>query len=112
MSAVSTDRKRRLWGTTIAVGAIAIVVNIPWFNALFVSFRSDGDISRGATVIGTPTTEEASRCAERARERARPWEAFMSMGRELAQQLRRKRGRVDIRAAHHHAHALPIEPFT
>ncbi len=57
MSAVSTDRKRRLWGTTIAVGAIAIVVNIPWFNALFVSFRSDGDISRGATVIGTPTTE-------------------------------------------------------
>ena len=57
MSAVATDRKRRLWGTTIAVGAIAIAVNIPWFNALFVSFRSDGDISQGATVIGTPTAD-------------------------------------------------------
>ena len=57
MSARTTDRKRRLWGTTIAVGLIAVVVNIPWFNALFVSFRSDGDISRGATVVGTPTTD-------------------------------------------------------
>jgi multiple sugar transport system permease protein len=52
-----SNRKRRLWGTTIAVGLIAIVVNVPWFNSLFVSFRSDGDISRGATAIGTPTTD-------------------------------------------------------
>lgn len=51
---VRPDRKKRLWGTTVAVGLIAVVVNIPWFNALFVSFKSDGDISRGATVIGSP----------------------------------------------------------
>ena len=57
MSAATTSRRPRLWGTTIAVGAIAVVVNIPWFNALFVSIRTDGSISRGATVIGTPTSE-------------------------------------------------------
>lgn len=54
---VRSDRKKRLWGTTVAVGLIAIVVNIPWFNALFVSLKSDGDISRGATVIGSPVSD-------------------------------------------------------
>jgi multiple sugar transport system permease protein len=51
------NRKRHLWGTTIAVGLIAVVVNVPWFNTLFVSIRSDGDISRGATAIAQPTTD-------------------------------------------------------
>lgn len=54
---IRPDRKKRLWGTTVAVGLIAIVVNIPWFNALFVSLKSDGDISRGATVIGRPVSD-------------------------------------------------------
>ena len=57
MSIVATDRKRRLWGTTMAVAAVAIMVNIPWFNALFVSVKSDGDISHGATAVGAPTVE-------------------------------------------------------
>jgi len=39
--------KRRLWGTTIAVAAIALLINIPWINAIFVSFKPDGDIARG-----------------------------------------------------------------
>lgn len=42
------SRKRRAWGTTAAVGTIALVVNIPWLNALLVSFRTEGDIGRGA----------------------------------------------------------------
>ncbi|MGW3495640.1 carbohydrate ABC transporter permease [Streptomyces sp. NPDC001020] len=57
MSIFTTVRKRRLWGTTMAVAAVAIIVNIPWFNALFVSVKADGDISRGATVVGEPTVE-------------------------------------------------------
>lgn len=62
MTAVATQPatrllKRPLWGTTIAVGIIAILVNIPWFNALFVSFKTNGDISRGALAVGSPTTE-------------------------------------------------------
>lgn len=44
-----------MWWVTVAVGLVALLVNIPWFNALFVSFRTDGDISRGATAIGAPT---------------------------------------------------------
>jgi len=67
MSIVATDRKRRLWGTTMAVAAVAIMVNIPWFNALFVSVKSDGDISHGATAVGAPTVEHyATRSAPRA----------------------------------------------
>ena len=48
-------RQARMWWVTVAVGLVALLVNIPWFNALFVSFRTDGDISRGATAIGAPT---------------------------------------------------------
>ncbi|HET7476129.1 MAG TPA: carbohydrate ABC transporter permease [Dermatophilaceae bacterium] len=57
MSTVSRNHRPRLWGATLAVGLLAVAVNVPWFNALFVSFKSDGDISRGATVVGAPTTE-------------------------------------------------------
>ncbi len=47
-SAIGRSRRPRRWGTTVAVGAIALVVNIPWLNALLVSFKSEGDIGRGA----------------------------------------------------------------
>ena len=53
---IHPSRRPRLWWATLAVGAVALFVNIPWFNALFVSFKSDGDISRGATAVGQPTT--------------------------------------------------------
>jgi multiple sugar transport system permease protein len=52
------SRKRKLWGTTVAVGIIALGVNIPWFNALLVSFKTEGDIGRGAlSTHFTPTAE-------------------------------------------------------
>jgi multiple sugar transport system permease protein len=51
-------RKRRLWGTTLAVAAIAVVVNVPWLNAILVSFKSDGDIGRGALSTTFPPTVE------------------------------------------------------
>ena len=37
--------RRRRWGTFVAVGAVALLVNLPWFYALAVSFKSDGDLS-------------------------------------------------------------------
>lgn len=52
-----TSKRRRLWWTTLAVGAVAVIVNVPWFNALIVSLKSDGDISRGATALGRPTID-------------------------------------------------------
>lgn len=51
-------RSRRVWGTTIAVGLIAIGVNVPWFNALLVSFKTEADIARSPLPYGFgPTTE-------------------------------------------------------
>ena len=51
-------RRRRLWGVTAAAGVIALVLNIPWLNAILVSVKSEGDIGRGAlTTDFTPTTE-------------------------------------------------------
>lgn len=40
-----TPRTGRRWGTSAAVGVIALVVNLPWFYALVVSLKSDGDLS-------------------------------------------------------------------
>jgi multiple sugar transport system permease protein len=57
-AAPARSRKRRLWGTTLAVAAIAVVVNVPWLNAILVSFKSDGDIARGAlSTTFSPTVE-------------------------------------------------------
>ena len=48
----------KLWGVTAAAGAIALLVNIPWLNAILVSFKSEGDIGRGALVTDfAPTTD-------------------------------------------------------
>ena len=48
--------KRRLWGTSAVVAVIALVINVPWLNAILVSFKTDGDIGRGALHLGfTPT---------------------------------------------------------
>ncbi|MER7072008.1 carbohydrate ABC transporter permease [Terrabacter sp. NPDC000476] len=52
---MTATSRPRLWWTTAAVGVVAVVVNLPWFNALLVSVKSDGDISRGALTLGTPT---------------------------------------------------------
>ncbi|GAA5020542.1 carbohydrate ABC transporter permease [Terrabacter aeriphilus] len=52
---MTATSRPRLWWTTVAVGIVAVVVNLPWFNALLVSVKSDGDISRGALTLGTPT---------------------------------------------------------
>lgn len=52
---MTATSRPRLWWTTVAVGVVAVVVNLPWFNALLVSVKSDGDISRGALTLGTPT---------------------------------------------------------
>lgn len=51
-------RRGRLWGVTAAAGVIALVLNIPWLNAILVSVKSEGDIGRGALITDfTPTTE-------------------------------------------------------
>ena len=56
--AVRRSRKKGLWGTTVAVGVIALAVNIPWLNALLVSFKTEGDIGRGALLTHfAPTVE-------------------------------------------------------
>lgn len=52
---MTATSRPRLWWTTVAVGVVAVVVNLPWFNALLVSVKSDGDISRGALTMGAPT---------------------------------------------------------
>ena len=51
------SKRRRLWWTTLAVGVVALIVNVPWLNALIVSVKSDGDISRGALAVGRPTAD-------------------------------------------------------
>ena len=52
------SHRRRLWGTTLIVGIIAIGVNIPWLNAVLVSFKTEGEIGRGAlSTHFAPTTE-------------------------------------------------------
>lgn len=51
-------RNQRLWITTVAVAVIAVVINVPWLNALLVSFKTEGAIGRGAlSTHFTPTTE-------------------------------------------------------
>lgn len=52
------SRKRRRWGTAVAMGVIVLVVNLPWLNALLVSFKTEGDIGRGALITNfVPTLE-------------------------------------------------------
>jgi multiple sugar transport system permease protein len=49
---------QRLWITTLAVGLIAVLINVPWLNALLVSFKTEGDIAKGALAAHfAPTTE-------------------------------------------------------
>lgn len=42
---------------TAAVGLIALVLNLPWLNALLVSFKTDGEISSSPLSVGTPTLD-------------------------------------------------------
>lgn len=43
---------------TAAAGVIALMLNIPWLNAILVSVKSEGDIGRGALITDfAPTTE-------------------------------------------------------
>lgn len=41
----ATRRRRRVWVTTAIVAVIAIGVNVPWFNAVLVSFKTEGALS-------------------------------------------------------------------
>ena len=51
-------RNQRLWVTTVAVAVIAVVINVPWLNALLVSFKTEGAIGKGAlSTHFAPTTE-------------------------------------------------------
>jgi len=51
-------RNQRLWVTTVAVAVVAVVINVPWLNALLVSFKTEGAIGRGAlSTHFAPTTE-------------------------------------------------------
>ena len=51
-------RNQRLWLTTVAVAIIAVVINVPWLNALLVSFKTEGAIGKGAlSTHFAPTTE-------------------------------------------------------
>ncbi|UPK74400.1 carbohydrate ABC transporter permease [Nocardioidaceae bacterium SCSIO 66511] len=45
------SRSPRRWLLTGAVGVVVAVINLPWLNAVFVSLRTDGDISSDATSI-------------------------------------------------------------
>lgn len=47
-AAPSSSRRRKPWGITAVVAVIALLVNVPWLNALMVSFKTEGDIGRGA----------------------------------------------------------------
>ena len=58
VEAPAERKRRRLWWVTAIAGMIALLVNIPWLNAILVSFKSEGDIGRGALVTDfTPTAE-------------------------------------------------------
>jgi multiple sugar transport system permease protein len=58
---VGRSRKRKPWGITVVVGIIALAVNVPWLNALLVSFKTEGDIGRGAlSTHFAPTVEHYS----------------------------------------------------
>ncbi len=48
-------RHPRGWAFTVAAGLVAVLVNIPWLNAVLTSVKTDGDISRGALTSFTPT---------------------------------------------------------
>lgn len=51
-------RTQRLWIYTVAVGLVAVLINIPWLNALLVSFKTEGDIAKSAlSTHFAPTTE-------------------------------------------------------
>lgn len=51
-------RGKKVWWITLATALIAVLVNIPWLNAILVSFKTEGDIGRGALVTDfAPTTE-------------------------------------------------------
>lgn len=53
--------KKRSWTVSLVVAAIALAVNIPWMNALLISFKTNGDIGRGALSSNfTPTLEHYS----------------------------------------------------
>ncbi|WP_166354574.1 carbohydrate ABC transporter permease [Phytoactinopolyspora limicola] len=51
-------RRRRAWGVTAAVSAIAAVLNLPLFFALLTSFKSDADIARSALRVPDTLTLE------------------------------------------------------
>jgi len=53
--------KRRnlgLWVTTAVVALISLVVNIPWLNALLVSFKTEADIARSPVSLDFEPTLE------------------------------------------------------
>lgn len=49
------ERRTRMWLTTGVVAVIAFVVNIPWLNALMVSFKSEADIAHSPVGAFKPT---------------------------------------------------------
>lgn len=53
-------RRRSKAGVLVAVAAalVALVLNAPFLNALFVSFKSDGDIARNPLAFTSPPTFE------------------------------------------------------
>lgn len=58
--AVSEPRTARRPGRlliTAGVGLIALLVNLPWLNALFVSFKTNGAIGTSPLRLGPPTLE-------------------------------------------------------
>ncbi len=56
-SATNLPAQRR-WGTTVVVGLVALLVNIPWLNALLVSLKPDGEIARNPLTPSWPMTGE------------------------------------------------------
>jgi multiple sugar transport system permease protein len=47
-----------LWGTTAAVVVIALLINVPWLNAILVSVKPTGDIARGGLFFAfSPTLD-------------------------------------------------------
>lgn len=51
-------RSLGLWTTTAVVALISIAVNIPWLNALLVSFKTEGDIARSPVALDFQPTLE------------------------------------------------------
>lgn len=52
----SSKRNGRRWFYTLVVGIIAIIVNVPLFNAILVSFKPDGEIAQDPLALPSNPT--------------------------------------------------------